>query len=277
MAPSNELLDKSTLHASNDPVAAAQCLLRCGFDYHAVRGLTKQNQLNTSLSSSRMRTSLKNFMRESSSSSNTEGFFGAHRVSSKVREKPVSHWMVDKENPQSDDFTIFEIPNSQLNSEGSIEKRRIKKIKAKEGKMGGSNAELHTTADGYRTTPSHSNASEGRSWAQPSSENQLSSGESLPVPISQSYYKAPSTPEPQKMELKYRHYPSNIIPEMSEEYRGSHRDSIVNIEPDMGYKALRVMTSNLNQPESSSTLRSSQGRFTRKQTPASHNLSSSIR
>lgn len=37
----------------------------------------------------------------------------------------------------------------------------------------------------------------------------------------------------------YRHFPSNIITEVSDEYRGSVRESIMNIEPDLSFKSTR--------------------------------------
>lgn len=43
----------------------------------------------------------------------------------------------------------------------------------------------------------------------------------------------------------YRHFPSNIITEVSDEYKGSVRDSIMNIEPDLSFKSTRRFPSNL--------------------------------
>lgn len=43
----------------------------------------------------------------------------------------------------------------------------------------------------------------------------------------------------------YRHFPSNIITEVSDEYKGSVRESIMNIEPDLSFKSTRRFPSNL--------------------------------
>jgi hypothetical protein len=37
----------------------------------------------------------------------------------------------------------------------------------------------------------------------------------------------------------YRHFPSNIITEVSDEYKGSVRESVMNIEPDLSFKSTR--------------------------------------
>jgi hypothetical protein len=47
----------------------------------------------------------------------------------------------------------------------------------------------------------------------------------------------------------YRHFPSNIITEVSDEYKGSVRESIMNIEPDLSFKSTRQQfPSNLVMP-----------------------------
>lgn len=48
-------------------------------------------------------------------------------------------------------------------------------------------------------------------------------------------------PESGQQPRFYRHYPSNIIQEVSEEYRGSVKESIMNLDPEMSNRSTRQL------------------------------------